>query len=160
SVATVVTQSALLERLPQAAAPGAAAARRVVRLDADWGAISRQPRQAPPLVPDPPHPAYVIYTSRSTGHPQALVLEQASLANKVVTLGQEFGIGPAVRVALISSCTFDPSIEQAMVPLVHGASVVVISDAVRESPHQLWEQLLRENVSFLNCTPSFLDSVL
>src|SRR6188768_187151 len=66
----LVTQQALLERLP--AVDGAAAAsagRRLVRLDADWPAIARRPDTAPPLDLDPAHPAYVIYTSGSTGTP-------------------------------------------------------------------------------------------
>ena len=80
----LVTQAALLDRLPDDAARGAS----VVRLDADWPAIARQPDTAPPLDLDPRHPAYVIYTSGSTGTPKGVVVEHASLANKVVTLGQ------------------------------------------------------------------------
>ena len=135
------------------------AARSIVRLDADWPAIARQPGTAPPLDLDPRHPAYVIYTSGSTGTPKGVVVEHASLANKVITLGQEFGVAPGFRIALLSSCAFDPSIEQATLPLVHGASIVVINDATRESPHQLWEQLVQQKVNLLNCTPSFFELV-
>ena len=66
AAAVLVTQSALLDRLPQ----GAAAAPIVVRLDADWPQIARAPQQPPPLALDPQNPAYVIYTSGSTGHPK------------------------------------------------------------------------------------------
>src|SRR5262249_19161583 len=160
SVAPVVTQSALLERLPQAAAPGAAAARRVVRLDADWGAISRQPRQAPPRVPDPRHPAYVIYTSGSTGNPKAVVVEHASLANKMVALAKDFDVGSDFRSASVISSSFDASIEQILLPLIGGGTAVVISDDVRESPSQFWQDMDRSRVTFLSCVPSYLDSML
>ena len=93
----LVTQAALLERLPDDAAP---ARRHVVRLDADWPAIARQPGTAPALDLDPRHPAYVIYTSGSTGTPKGVVVEHASLANKVITLGQEFGAS-----ARLSNCS-------------------------------------------------------
>ena len=63
-------------------------ARQLVRLDADWPAIARQPSSAPALTLDPRHPAYVIYTSGSTGTPKGVVVEHAGLANKVLTLGQ------------------------------------------------------------------------
>ena len=43
AAAVLVTQSALLDRLPQ----GAAAAPIVVRLDADWPQIARAPQQPP-----------------------------------------------------------------------------------------------------------------
>ena len=62
----LVTQSALLDRLPDdAARPARRAARR--RLAGDR---ARSPHTAPPLDLDPRHPAYVIYTSGSTGTPK------------------------------------------------------------------------------------------
>jgi non-ribosomal peptide synthetase component F len=69
----LVTQAALLERLPEAAAA------QLVRLDADWPAIARQPGTAPPLDIDPDHPAYVIYTSGSTGTPKGVVVTHGGI---------------------------------------------------------------------------------
>jgi non-ribosomal peptide synthetase component F len=66
--------------------------------------------------------AYVIFTSGSTGTPKGVVIEHASLVNKAVTLGARFGMGPGACSALLSSNTFDPSIEQVAVPL-HGRAV-------------------------------------
>ena len=119
----------------------------IVRLDADAAAIARHPASAPPLALDPHHPAYVIYTSGSTGKPKGVVVSHGSLANKVVTLGADFGAGPALRVTLLSSSAFDPSIEQAALPLAHGGAVVVISDAVRAAPREFWEALAQNNVT-------------
>src|SRR5262249_54022830 len=67
---------------------------RIVRLDADWAAIARQPTTAPDIALDPHNTAYVIYTSGSTGTPKAVAVDHASLANKIVTLGNEFGAEP------------------------------------------------------------------
>ena len=140
--AVLVTQSGLLGRLPKdavedltgdAAAAGGTGAR-LVRLDADWPAIARQPETAPEPALDPRHPAYVIYTSGSTGTPKGVVVEHASLVNKIWTLGTEFGAGPDFRSALIISCAFDASLEQTLLPLIGGGTAVVISDEVREVP--------------------------
>src|SRR4051794_5064632 len=149
----LLTRAALRAHLPAHAA-------HVVCLDADWPAISRQPATAPATDLAPQHPAYVIYTSGSTGTPKGVMVDHASFANKVLTLGQDFGAAPGFRTALLSSCAFDPSIEQITVPLVHGASIVIISDAVRDSPHQFWEHLARQKVDLLNCTPSLLESIV
>ena len=103
-VAVLVSQSGLLERLGERLGDVAGldaarrpmvrpVARQLVRLDADWPAIARQPSRAPALTLDPRHPAYVIYTSGSTGTPKGVVVEHASLANKVLTLGHDFGVG-------------------------------------------------------------------
>ena len=127
------------------AADDAAATAQIVRLDADWPAIARQPDTAPPLDLDPRHPAYVIYTSGSTGTPKGVVVEHASLANKMLALGQDFGVAPGFRIALLSSCAFDPSIEQAAAAV--GAAAAPLSssdDATRESPHEFWQQLVQQ----------------
>ena len=75
----LVTQSALLDRLPDDAAH-----RQVVRLDADWPAIARRAATAPPLDLDPRHPAYVIYTSGSTGMPKGVVVEHREPCQQIV----------------------------------------------------------------------------
>ena len=68
--AVLVTQSAvqasLQDRLP--ALPQTA---HIVRLDADWPQIARQPATEPQPNLDPNNPAYVIYTSGSTGQPKS-----------------------------------------------------------------------------------------
>ena len=89
-VAVLVTQSALVDRLPVSTT-----ATPLVRLDADAPAIARQPDTAPLLDIDPRHPAYVIYTSGSTGAPKAVVVEHASLTNKMLALGRDFGVDRA-----------------------------------------------------------------
>ena len=45
-------------------------------------------------------------------------------------------------------------------PLVHGATIVVVSDAIREEPHLFWALMVRQQVSLLNCTPSFFGSIV
>jgi nonribosomal peptide synthetase DhbF len=148
----LVTRSALRNRLP--------AHERIVRLDDDRPAIAAQSAAAPSIVLDPKYAAYVMYTSGSTGFPKGVVVDHASLANKILTLGHDFGAGLDHRIALVTSSAFDPSIEQATLPLVHGASVVIISDAARESPAQFWDVLIRKRVHLVNCTPSLLKSLV
>ncbi len=149
----LVTQSVLLDRLP---AHGAG----IVRLDADAPAIAAQPTSAPALALDPHNPAYVIYTSGSTGEPKGVMVDHASLANKLLGLGRQFGVEPGFRSALLISCGFDASIEQTLLPLIGGGAAVVISDAVREAPAQFWQQVIRDQVTFVSCVPSYLDSVI
>ena len=164
--AVLVTQSGLPERLWPAAdiAPAATApagiAPTIVRLDADWAAIARQPQTAPATTLDPRHPAYVIYTSGSTGTPKGVVVTHASLANKMSAIAKDFDVKADFRAALFISCSFDASIEQALLPLVGGGAVVVISDDTRDTPARFWDQLRRDAVTFVSCVPSYLDTML
>jgi nonribosomal peptide synthetase DhbF len=173
----LVTQSGLLARLPQPLQDlqrqdlqrqdlqrqdlqRQALPPRIVQLDADWPAIARQPVSAPATALDPRHPAYVIYTSGSTGNPKGVVVEHASLANKMQALGTEFEVDSSFRSALFISSSFDASIEQALLPLVGGGATVIISNEARETPSQFWNQLVQHAVTFVSCVPSYLESVL
>ncbi|MGZ3282743.1 MAG: amino acid adenylation domain-containing protein, partial [Xanthobacteraceae bacterium] len=149
----LVTRAALRAQLP---ADGI----RIVCLDADAEAIARRAPTAPNSGLEAQNAAYVIYTSGSTGTPKGVVVDHASLANKALTLGADFGAAHGLRVALLSSPSFDPSIEQATLPLVHGAAIVVISDALRASPAQFWDYVERKKVTLLNCTPALIESLM
>jgi amino acid adenylation domain-containing protein len=149
----LITTTALGDRLPRHGA-------RVIELDAAAEAIAAQPTRAPATTLEPHNLAYVIYTSGSTGTPKGVAVEHASLANKILTLGQDFNVEEDFRSALAISCAFDASVEQAMLPLVGGGTAVVISDATRESPSQFWNELIRNDVTFVSCVPSYLESII
>ena len=48
------------------------------------------------------------------------MVDHASLANKLLGLGRQFGVEPGFRSALLISCGFDASIEQTLLPLIGG----------------------------------------
>src|SRR5262249_39060222 len=53
---------------------------------------------AEPRFPDPAATAYVIYTSGSTGQPKGVRISQASLANHVAAITEQFELEAADRV--------------------------------------------------------------
>src|SRR5262249_28867586 len=108
----------------------------------------------------PENTAYVIYTSGSTGNPKAVAVCHRSLSNKIQTLGDFLSAEPGVRMAFMSSIAFDPSIEQAMLPLSLGGAVVVVPKTILETGDRLWAFLRNENVTILNCTPTVLDNFI
>ena len=165
--AVLVTQAALVGRLPTPAAAGggsiagtATAATAVVRLDADWAEVARRPTHQPAVATDPEHPAYVIYTSGSTGTPKGVVVTQANLANKMSALENEFGVNENFRSAVFISCSFDASVEQTLLPFMGGGAVVLISDETRETPSAFWKHVERDAVTFISSVPSYLDTML
>ena len=125
--ALVLTTAALAGHLP----PEVPA----LRLDDDAPALSAAPlgddERRGALGPD--HLAYIIYTSGSTGAPKGVAISHRSLTNKIVTLGQRFGVGPGFGYALLANPVFDPSVEQIAVPLAHGGRVVIVDAAAQAS---------------------------
>ncbi len=149
----LLTQSALQEKLP-------ARVSKTICLDTEWPAVAKNPTTAPPNRLHPANAAYIIYTSGSTGVPKGVPVTHASLANKIVALAHDFSVDSQFRSALVISSGFDAAIEQTLLPLFGGGAAVVISDAARESPAQFWHHMIRDNVTFLSCVPSYLASVL
>ena len=94
----LVTQAALLERLPAETAELVPA---IVRLDADAQVIAAMPETAPAVALDPQHPAYVIYTSGSTGTPKGVVVAHASIS-QACAMERGFAIGSDCRCS--ASC--------------------------------------------------------
>jgi len=88
---------------------------RRLELDREAAAGSRRiPASAPASTVGPHKPRLVIYTSGSTGTPRALRSSMQVLPNKILTLGRDLNVGSSFRSALVISCAFDASIEQAL----------------------------------------------
>src|SRR6187399_869815 len=118
----LVTQSALLDRLPEDAAH-----RQIVRLDADASAIARQPATAPALALDQRHPAYVIYTSGSTGTPKGVVVSHGSLSNFLGSMAEQVRLTPHDRLLAVTTIGFDIAALELYLPLIRGASIVIVA---------------------------------
>ncbi|WP_409492832.1 amino acid adenylation domain-containing protein [Amycolatopsis sp. cmx-11-12] len=119
----------------------------------------------PDGVPDLPRPvepsrdpAYLIYTSGSSGTPKGVEVDRGALATHLSAVAAAFGVHHGDRIAQIANSAFDVSLEQILVPLVSGAACVVITDprAVDETA----AELLRTRPTVLNVTPSYADALL
>src|SRR5205807_1867417 len=121
--ALLVTQAGLVERIPASTA-------RVVRLDADWPAIAREPETAPPSLLQPQHPAYVIYTSGSTGTPKGVVLDHRSASEFLNWAHHAFSEDARAGVIASTSLSFDLSVFEVFLPLCFGGRVLIAADPV------------------------------
>ena len=72
--------------------------------------------------------AYVIFTSGSTGQPKGVCVSHRAITQHVLSIRDVYGIVPKDRVLQFSHTTFDPSLEQMLVPWSVGASVWIRGD--------------------------------
>ena len=84
--------------------------------------------------------AYVIYTSGSTGRPKGVMVGHEAIAAHCVSVQQVYQITPEDRVLQFSSYSFDTSIEQMLVALLNGATLVMRGEEMwgaQEAAHWL-----------------------
>ena len=87
----------------------------------------------PPLIPvkiDPGQPAYVLFTSGSTGLPRATVVHHRGVANLLRWARRTFSAAEASRVLVGTSLNFDFSVLQVFMPLVVGGTAVIVDNVL------------------------------
>ncbi|HSR68613.1 MAG TPA: amino acid adenylation domain-containing protein [Acidobacteriota bacterium] len=127
---------------------------RVVDLDADWPAISRQPKANPPASACPEDLVYCIYTSGSTGRPKAVAVAGPSLLNHVLHMAEVLRIHPQDRVLQFTSISIDAALEEIFPAWSRGAAVVLPPARV-PTADQLQDLLDGERVSVLSLPSAY-----
>ncbi|ARF73402.1 nourseothricin peptide synthetase [Kitasatospora albolonga] len=84
-----------------------------------------------PVAPRPEDPAYVLFTSGSTGDPKGVVVPHRAPAAVVPTLRTLYGIGPDACVLHFHGAGGDTSLEE-ILPTLTGGATLVLDDAAQE----------------------------
>ncbi|WP_280282113.1 non-ribosomal peptide synthetase [Pseudomonas sp. BN415] len=100
------------------------------------------------------HLAYVIYTSGSTGKPKGVAVRRAGLGNFLASMAAAPGLAEEGRMLALTSLSFDIAALELYLPLVSGASVVLVDRDTARDPERLWEQIAQQGVSAIQATPS------
>ncbi|MGB3441412.1 MAG: amino acid adenylation domain-containing protein [Actinophytocola sp.] len=106
-------------------------------------------------VPDGPVPAYVLFTSGSTGAPKPVATPVRAIATVTAALRDLFGITSADRVLQFASLNWDTCFEEILPALTSGATLVLDADAHTGSFARFLRVVEREQVTVLDLPTAF-----
>ncbi|PNP75510.1 hypothetical protein FNYG_11139 [Fusarium nygamai] len=116
--------------------------------------IAGDPYIAPLVTSD--QPAFVVFTSGTTGEPKGIVLEHRALCTSIQAHGQFMEFGPESRVLQFASYTFDVSIAEILTTLVFGGCICIPSDHARLNNLSGAIRTLRANQAYLTSSVAAL----
>lgn len=102
--------------------------------------------------------AYIMYTSGTTGNPKGVMIEHRSLMNQILGLHSAYDFSRLNHI-LMSPLTFDPSIQQVLLPLTTGGTLRLISREEKMDPRRLLSVLQADNIDVLNAVPVVLQNL-
>jgi amino acid adenylation domain-containing protein len=150
-VATVVTETTLLPRLP--IAPDHA-----LCVDRDRALLEAQPATRSSSTATADDLAYVMYTSGSTGTPKGVLIRHRSIAHLVC--GTNYvRLGPDDVVAQIANPAFDAATFEVWGALLNGARLAVVPRDVALSPAAFAEAIARDGITTLFLTTALFNQI-
>ncbi|EDX86939.1 amino acid adenylation domain protein [Synechococcus sp. PCC 7335] len=106
-------------------------------------------------IPAQNSPAYVVYTSGSTGVPKGLVIDHRALSNFVSGALQRYKIQPEDRVLQFASLHFDASVEEIFLTLCSGATLVLREESMLQSLPHFLKVCQQKDISILDLPTAF-----
>ncbi|MGQ4584033.1 amino acid adenylation domain-containing protein [Lysobacter sp. F60174L2] len=103
---------------------------------------------------EPESVAYVIYTSGSTGRPKGVQVPHRAVANFLVGMQREPGIGPDDRLVAVTTLSFDIAVLELLLPLSVGARVVLADRDTAVDGGALKALLVDSGATLMQATPA------
>lgn len=103
----------------------------------------------------PEDPAYILFTSGSTGEPKPVVTPRGAIAAAVGALRELFGLTPSDRVLQFASLNWDTCFEEILPTLTSGGTLVFNDEAYSGSFHRLLRMIAAERITVLDLPTAF-----
>jgi amino acid adenylation domain-containing protein len=126
------------------------------------GACSRATAPAPGLLPAlaPDAPAYVFFTSGTTGTPKGVLGRHRGLSHFLTWQRDTFFVGPMDRCAQLTGLSFDVVLRDIFLPLISGATLCLPEEGMDPGPARMTAWLEEQGVSLLHIVPAVAGSWL
>lgn len=147
-VKILLTQANLLDKLPTQI-------KQTICLDRDWHQIAQQSRDNLKDTPNSTDLAHIVYTSGSTGKPKGVMLTHGNLSHYAHSLQLAFNITPKDVYLHRGSIALIVSARQLLMPIIQGASVLIITAQETRNPLKLLKLIKDYGVTIFDHVPSF-----
>ncbi|MFD5650509.1 amino acid adenylation domain-containing protein, partial [Streptomyces sp. NPDC127039] len=111
-----------------------------------------------PLLPS--HPAYVLFTSGSTGHPKGVTVDHTAIVNRLTWMQHTYHLTPHDRVLHKTPTTFDVSLWELLWPLTTNTPLVIARPEGHKDPHYLATLIHQQAITVCHFVPSMLNAFL
>lgn len=123
---------------------------------ADWPVTGT----APDAGTTPDDPAYVLFTSGSTGDPKGVVVPHRAIVNRLLWMRDHYGFGPADRILQKTPTTFDVSLWELFLPALCGGTLVFAPPGAHRDPREIAALVRDHAITTLHFVPSMLAAFL
>ncbi|MEH2179925.1 non-ribosomal peptide synthetase [Nostoc sp.] len=145
-VSVLLTQANLLNLLPNQV--------EVVCLDTDKEKISHYPTHKPAYLVTAENLAYVIYTSGSTGTPKGVKVSHQNVVNLLGSMREQPGLTQQDILLSVTTLSFDIAVLEIFLPLIVGATTLIVSREVATDGEKLLETLNHSGTTVMQATPA------
>jgi amino acid adenylation domain-containing protein len=126
---------------------------RIPLVDVEDAAAELDRPAAAPRAASPDDPAYILYTSGSTGQPKGVVQTHRNVLHFIRVYTNNLCIGPDDRLTLFSSYTFDAAVMATYGALLNGAALLPF-DWREEAAAGVAGWMRREGITLYHSTPT------
>ena len=151
--AVLITQQKLLANAPVHRVP-------TVVLDADWHKIARASADFPASDVQSDDPAYVLYTSGSSGRPKGVEGTHRGAMNRMRWMWERYPFEAGEVCCQKTNLGFVDSVWEIFGPLLAGIPSVILPAEVVRDPEELLQNLAGEGVTRIVLVPSLLRALL
>jgi amino acid adenylation domain-containing protein len=149
AVEHLVTQKTSVDRLP----PNGC---RVMCMDMEDVKLDACGRLNPSVDIAADNLAYVMYTSGSTGTPKGVAISHKSVSNLLLGIRSVLAIGAGIRFLGIASPGFDISVAEILLPLVSGATTILVRKETAQDATALARTISASQPHIVQATPTSL----